>query len=279
MIVIGIGTGGSQIIHSLSSYGVYDCLTIDSEPDKGIEGITHIQIDKQKEFKDYEELIDLDISSKVGHNAVHVFLFGGGKTTGATLKILEKIKDREITLNYVRPEQNFLSSKQKLRERATFGILQELARSGVFQRINLFDSDILLKLSEVSFLEKKNYLSGTIAQVFHMINWANKTDGVFSNLEEPSEVNRIVSFGMINPEDGEEIFYFPLDSQRETCYYFFMNREALGTPGVIEKINNQIKQRNEQSSFKIIESDWETNHVYFESFTNIIQKTQINTEE
>ena len=135
--------------------------------------------------------------------------------------------------------------------------------------------------------QRKNNLavsiSGKIGQrgkgLHNLINWANKTDGVFSNLEEPSEVNRIVSFGMINPGDGEEIFYFPLDSQRETCYYFFMNREALGTPGVIEKINNQIKQRNEQSSFKIIESDWETNHVYFESFTNIIQKTQINTEE
>jgi len=279
MNLVGIGTGGSQIVRKLSSYGVYDCLTIDSEDHSKIQNVEHIQINKQKEFKDYEELTELDIRAKVSHNVVNVFLFGGGKTTGSLLKILEKIKDKEITINYVRPEKNFLSNKQILRERATFGILQEMARSGVFCRINLYEVDAILKLSEVSFLEKKEFIADTIAQIFHMINWAKRDGGLFSNIEDPSEQNRICSFGIINPETAEEILYFPLDSQRETCYYFFMNQEALGTPGVIEKINNQIKLKNEQSSFKIIKSDWETNHIYLETFTNIIQTTQNNTEE
>jgi REP element-mobilizing transposase RayT len=58
-----------------------------------------------------------------------------------------------------------------------------------------------------------------------------------------------------------------------------MSKEALETPGVIEKINNQIQENNQQSSFKIIESEWSDNHVYMEAFTNVVQQTQMNTEE
>ena len=58
-----------------------------------------------------------------------------------------------------------------------------------------------------------------------------------------------------------------------------MSKKALETPGVVEKINNQIQKNSEQASFKIIDSEWPENHVYVEAFTNVVQTTQNKTEK
>ena len=279
MQVVGIGTGGSQIAALLANKAQYKAVAIDSSLKDEIEHVKQIKIEEQESFKDYEEKTTLDLSSHLRYNDVHVFLFGGGKTTGCVLKVLESIKDKKITINYVSPEQNFLSNKQKLRERATQAILQEFARSGVFRRINLFNTSEILKTREVSFIEKKEVVAKEIADIFHMINYFKNTEGIFSNTENPSEINRICSFGVVNPENGEEILYFPLDTQREKCYYFIMNQDSLRTPGLVEKINDQLKREDASCSFKIVQSEWETNHVYVEAFTNVVQTSQNQTEE
>ena len=279
MQIIGIGTGGSQIAAELAKHETYDILLIDTSFPDNLNNVNTILIEKQETINDYERSIKLDINKKVGYNNIHVFLFGGGKTTGITLRTLEKIKKKKITIHYVRPEENFLSNKQRLRERMTSGILQELSRSGVFSKIYLYDASEVLKGTEISFLQKKDYVASTIAGIFHMINYIKNTKGLFSNIEEPSEVNRISSFGMVNPETGGEILHFPLDNIREKCYYFVMSKKALETPGVVEKINNQIQKNSEQASFKIIDSEWPENHVYVEAFTNVVQTTQNKTEK
>jgi len=279
MQVVGIGTGGSQIVALLGEKPQYEALAVDSSFKEELGCVKQIKIEKQETFKDYEEKTTLDLNKHLGYNEVHVFLFGGGKTTGCVLKVLETIRDKKITINYISPEQNFLSNKQKLRERATQAILQELARSGIFKRINLFNTSEILKTREVSFLEKKEVVAKEIADIFHMINYFKNTEGVFSNAENPSEINRICSFGVVNPQNGEETLYFPLDSRREKCYYFIMNQDSLQTPGLVEKINDQLERDDASCSFKIVESEWETNHVYVEAFTNVVQTSQNQTEE
>jgi len=279
MQVVGVGTGGANVVAALSALDVYDCFAIDTFFEDKNPKLDQIQIDKHESFKDYEEKTSLDMSPKIGDNDVHVFLFGGGKTTGALLRILEKIKEKKISLHYVRPARNFLSSKQILRERVSYGILQEMARSAVFERITLYDVDVILEKADVSFLEKNNFVIKTIVDTFHMMNYVKNNEGIFSNTENPSEINRICSFGVVNPENGEEILYSPLDSCREKCYYFIMNNDALQTPGLVEKINKQLKRDDASCSFKIVESQWDGSHVYVEAFTNVVQTSQNQTEE
>jgi hypothetical protein len=279
MQVVGVGTGGSALAEALSALDIYDCFAIDTFFEDKSPKLDQIQIDKHQTFKDYEDKTSLDISAKIGDNDVHVFLFGGGKTTGALLRILEKIKNKKISLHYVRPARNFLSSRQILRERASYGVLQEMTRSAIFERITLYDVDVILKKADVSFLEKNNFVIKTIVDTFHMMNYVKNTEGVFSNAENPSEINRICSFGVVNPENGEEILYSPLDSCREKCYYFIMNNDALQTPGLVEKINKQLKRDDASCSFKIVESQWDDSHVYVEAFTNVVQTSQNQTED
>lgn len=278
MQIVGIGTGGSKIAAALSAIDGYHCLAIDTMFDNNNSNLTKLKIEEQESFKDYEEKTSLDISDKIVDNDIHVFLFGGGKTTGCVLRVLEKIKDKKVSIHYVKPEKHFLSSKQVLRQRATFGVLQEMSRSAVFEKIMLYDVKAMLDGTEVSFLQKNSLVVKTVADTFHTMNYVKNSQGIFSNTEKPSEINRIGSFGVVNPENGEEILYFPLDSQREKCYYFVMNNDALQTPGLVEKINNQLKRDDASCSFKIVESQWENNHVYVEAFTNVVQTSQ-QTEE
>ena len=60
---------------------------------------------------------------------------------------------------------------------------------------------------------------------------------------------------------------------------FYYESRLLRTPGLVEKINDQLNTDDVSCSFKIIESEWETNHVYVETFTNVIQTSQNQTEE
>tara|TARA_R110002020_G_scaffold14313_2_gene50793 strand:- start:1288 stop:2127 length:840 start_codon:yes stop_codon:yes gene_type:complete len=279
MQIIGIGTGGSKIAGALSQIDGYSCLAIDNRFNDNNPNLIKLKIEEQETFKDYEEKTFLDISDKIVDNEVHVFLFGGGKTTGSVLRILEGIKDKKINIHYIKPEKSFLSSKQVLRERATFGILQEMSRSAIFERIMLYDTEAVLNGAEVSFLHKNNLVVKTVADTFHMMNYVKSSQGVFSNTEKPTEINRIGSFGVVNPKNGEEVLYFSLDTQREKCYYFVMNNDALQKPGLVEKINNQLKRDDASCSFKIVESQWENNHVYVEAFTNVVQTSQNQTEE
>ena len=92
MQVIGIGTGGSQIATELAQHEAYDVIMIDTSFKEQLNNVEQILIDSQETIKDYEEKTSLDISKKIGHNIVHVFLFGGGKTTE---QHLESYKDQD----------------------------------------------------------------------------------------------------------------------------------------------------------------------------------------
>lgn len=71
---------------------------------------------------------------------------GSSEITGCALKVLEEIKDKKITVLYIRPDLTFLNEKAKIQERIVYNIFQEYARSGLFEKIFLFDNLVLEKV-------------------------------------------------------------------------------------------------------------------------------------
>ena len=82
MQVIGIGTGGCQVATDLVQYDAYNIINVDTSFKVELESVTNIELERQETFKEYEAETKLDIRHEVKYNSVHVFLFGGGKTTG-----------------------------------------------------------------------------------------------------------------------------------------------------------------------------------------------------
>ncbi len=62
-----------------------------------------------------------------------------------TLSILEQIKDKKIDIFYIKPDVDLLIGQVKLQERAIFGVLQEYARSGLFNSLTIITNPEIKK--------------------------------------------------------------------------------------------------------------------------------------
>jgi hypothetical protein len=72
------------------------------------------------------------------------FIVGGsGKISCTSLRILEKIKNLPISIVYIKPDYELLNKVQKMQDRVVFGVLQEYARSAVFDEIYLISNSDL----------------------------------------------------------------------------------------------------------------------------------------
>ena len=69
-------------------------------------------------------------------------------TSSASLRILEQIKSKNVTLIYIRPELDLLEDTKRQQEKVVFSVLQEYTRSGLFDMIYLVDNssvDVLVE--------------------------------------------------------------------------------------------------------------------------------------
>ena len=87
---------------------------------------------------DPEEVSYYFRSLKKGDRILFI-LEGGDPISGATLKILETIKDLRLNVLYICPDRQMVSETQKRDDRICFHVLQEYARSGKFENIFLVD--------------------------------------------------------------------------------------------------------------------------------------------
>ena len=72
----------------------------------------------------------------------HMFVCGAGRTANATLAILQYLQGKKIDIFYIQPDVDLLMGINKLQEKAIFGVLQEYARSGVFNSFTAFSNPI-----------------------------------------------------------------------------------------------------------------------------------------
>jgi hypothetical protein len=63
---------------------------------------------------------------------MQVFVVGSSYSSNYTLGILEQIQDKKLEVFYVRPDVDLLTGVPKLLENMMFGVLQQYARSGLF---------------------------------------------------------------------------------------------------------------------------------------------------
>ena len=135
MITIGLGNAGINICRKLTNLGKYK--TVELDEGKGLP--------KCQTHEEYESSVPkLGNKLKLGKEQdIWFIVCGASKVSGATLRILEQIKDREVKVMYIVPDPFFLSATQKLQHKVTLGVLQEYARSGMIHSIWLFDNKII----------------------------------------------------------------------------------------------------------------------------------------
>lgn len=274
--IIGLGSAGVNIAKRFSSYPQYKCYYVDSEDHKAG---PLLKLAKRKTHEAYEKYFPVkktaDFFKGVKGPAL-LILAGSGLVTGATLRLIESLKSKKVSVLYIRPDLSLLSETAMMQERVVFYVLQEYARSAVVERMYVADNNRLDEiLGNVSILGYHDKLNELLVSTFHMMNVYNNTKSVIDTLSLPRDVARLSTIGILDIDTGEEKMFFNLDFPREKVYYYAINKERLEEDGKLFKsIKEQVRERkseNTKVSYGIFSTSYEHDYGYCIAHSSFIQ--------
>ena len=277
--VIGLGKLGCAIAEELTAYPEYRIYKIDGDIDER----GSLSIGEHGDMASFEANIDIDevsvyLRSIKKKDQVLLIVEGGDPISGATLKILETIKDIKLNVLYVCPDREMISEVQKRDDKIAFSILQEYARSGLFENIILVDK---LKVEElaghVPVNEYEKTISYFVAYVVAMINFFNHTKPVLANPISPPEIARVITYGVSSlEEDKKDInLLFNIEDVKDIHFFYGVPKEELAEDTtLVKRIKEHVKgykTEDVSTSFSVYETTLETMMVLCAAYSSNIQ--------
>ena len=252
MNIIGLGKAGCKIAQLFKEYPQYTVFLLDSDDKyKRKKNCFHIPQQQSAELYD-ASAIDLTklVKSLDDDEEVYFIVCGSGKISACSLWILQQLKHRKINILYIKPDVDKLDKKSRLRNRAHFHILQEYTRSGVFEKMFIFDnnmvSDIVGKSSILNFYPKINRL---VATSIHWLNIYMNTDPVFDTFREQYISSRIGTIGVVDLEQYQVMDCYGIKNTNQIEYFFGINRIRIeNDEELFDKLNNMASSESEQKS-------------------------------
>ena len=276
--VIGLGKLGCAIAEELTAYPEYRIYKIDGDIDER----GSLSIGEYGDMSSFEANIDTDevgvyLRSIKKKDQVLLIVEGGDTISGATLKILETIKDAKLNVLYVCPDRQMISEVQKRDDRIAFNVLQEYARSGKFENIFLVDK---LKVEElaghVPVNEYEKTISYFISYVVAMINFFKNTTPVLANPITPPDSARLVSYGVSSLGDNKDInLLFPLEDIKDIHFFYGIPKKVLqDDTTLVKRIKEHVKSYKKEdlsTSFSVYETTLEDMIVLCVAYSTQIQ--------
>ena len=272
-ILIGLGNAGYKLTKAFSKHPQYKTITIDHE-----EGAT-IRVPKYDHPEQYEQ--NFPILGKELRDVEGEILFivsGASIISGAALRVLEQIHGKgPISILYIHPDVDTLSETRRLQTNLVFGVLQQYARSGVFKQFYAIDNQQIDKiLGGAPIMGYYDSLNEVIVATIHMTNVFNHSKPVVGTLSDPKDICRISTFGILNPETGEESPFFSLDNVVEKRYYYAIPEEELKTDKTLmNKIMTQVKdspqEKDVKVSYGVFSTQYADKYAYFIASTSFVQ--------
>ena len=277
--IIGLGRLGCSIAEEFTAYPEYRIYKLDTETEeKGSLSLGFSStIDEYERTLDQQEVEVYLRSVKPGDEVLFI-IEGGDPISGATLRILETIKDSLITLLYVCPDRQMISDTQKRDDRIVFGILQEYARSGAVEAIILVDKATVEHLvGEVTIDQYEKSISYFISYVAAMINYFNHVPSVLSTKILPPEIARIQTLGVSSLEDGKKdiSLMFPISTVNDIHFFYGVPKKELEEDAsLIKRIKQHVKSYKTEdvsTSFSVYETTLDSLIVLCAAYSTKIQ--------
>ncbi len=274
--VIGLGSAGCNIADEFAKYPQYKTYKIDIGLKKTK---TTFPLEEQKKIENYEEkLPTLKYFFRGLRGEILFVVAGGGKVSSASLAILKHLKNKcKINVLYIKPSVGLLNQTQTMLERMAFGVFQEYARSGVFERLYIASNEEIEQiLGGISIKDYYNKINQIIVSTLHMINVYRNNKSLTNTYGDLPVGARISTFGMINEEENEEKMFFSLDNVSDVVYYYAYNKNRLETDSNlmsdIKKNIEEAKAEDIRATYGIYETDYEQDYVYCLFHTSAIQR-------
>jgi len=272
--IIGLGGAGCAIAKQFQEYPQYQVYLIDTEKH---DHHKYLHIPEQKTHQEYEQACPPsdEFFDDVGGSCLFV-MSGAGKLSGASLRLLYSLRAHNVSILYVHPDADDLQGEVLMRHNLNFGVLQQYARSGLFNKMYLVQNskleEILDDLPVIGYFKKINdYMVSTI----HMINVFANTSSEFDTFRDCDESARIVTFGIVDPETVEEKLFFDLKMPREKRYYYGINRTELETDGsLLKKVKENIRNKLDGLTkvyYGIFSTNYESSYGYCCFSSSLIQ--------
>jgi len=274
--IVGLGKGGCNITKNFDQYPQYNTICIDTEDD---DYTNFLHLPEQSCHEEYEgNHTPLDLSKCGDH--VGFFCVGAGRVSGAALRILEQLKDKLVWVYFIKADPTDLSERGRLRERATFFILQEFARCNLIDRIYLLENKKIEEyLEEVSIFNYWDKLNETISSTVHMLNYLRHTKPVMSTFTTAHEAAKIQTLGFFDPQTGQERVFYDLQFPRQRLYYYAIEEDKLKKEGkLLSEIKKQVKSATTErcvTNYGIYATQYKQDYCYVELFSSFIQEQDL----
>ena len=272
--IIGLGKAGCAIAERFAQYPQYEVYRMDvglkrTPRSYGLKSASSPE--EQEETLGSLKRFFKDVKGDV------LFVVGGcGIVSGASLKILEQLKGNSLHILYIHSDPELLGETARMQQRVTFNVFQEYARSGVFQKVILIDNSRLEQmLGDIPIIGFYDKLNELMVPTMHMVNVLQHSDSIMDNISPPHQISRIVSYGLVNFETGEENLFFELDNVREKVYYYAINEKKLREQGDIHKrVIAQVKEnaKNTKTTYGIYPTQYDEDYVYCVAYSSIVQE-------
>lgn len=244
--VIGLGKLGCAIAEELTAYPEYRIYKIDSVIDERGSLSLGLSLNMEGYEEDFDSTsAEVYLRSIKPRDEVLLVLEGGDPIVGCTLRLLGCIKDAKINVMYICPDRDMMSEIQKRDDKISFNILQEYARSGIFESLVLVKKPVVEKLmGDVSIQEYEKNISYFISYTIAMINYFQHTEPVVANKISPVDWCRICTYGISSLDDDNMSanLLFPLNAITDIHFFYGIPSGDLeDDPTLMKKIKEHVK--------------------------------------
>ena len=273
--VVGLGNAASKIAEKFKQTKNYNAYLMNDNVQRNSK--YKFRLESYETAEEYENNIpSVKQFFKEIDDHVQFFIVGSSFSSNYSLGILEQIKDKKIDVFYVRPDTELMTGVPKLLDKVVFSILQEYTRSGLLNSFTPISNVMIEKsIGDIPIKTYYEKLNDSIFSTIHYINYFSNAEPEIGMTSRPLEVNRIRTYGILNPKNLEEKWLYELDMERDLCYYLCINKNRLENEGGLHKrIVDMLKEKPRNAFRKISYAIYETEHDDFGlcvAHTNAIQ--------
>jgi len=277
--ILALGNAASNIVDCLSKYEIYNIYKINNETKKEKNTYTIPELDSPEDYESLNIISKIPFFKKIKEE-VTFFVCGASKSSALSLKLLQSLHKKKINIKvvYFYPDVEFLPKEQVLQEKVIRNVLQQYARSGLFQDITMVSNKKLESLLEsINVFDYYQQMNSVFCDTYHMIQIFKNTKPIMSTFSRIKESCRIKTLG-VSTISCEDKLFFPFNQEVELIYYYGINEEKLKTQGnFFRELTANVKGRMTEETkayFGIYPTQYENDYIYVEYFSPKIQLTK-----
>jgi len=250
------------------------------EKNYSVDLITDEMLGQHTDMEEYENKFTSKSVAKVLRkyrkaDEVLMIINGASSANGAVLRIAQMIKKCSCSILFLSPSQAWSTPEEITNNKITFGVLQEMTRSGLFDRLYIVSLEEMEKhIDKVPLKEMESEINNKIYSLVSMLIYMDHITPDRTNYQITKQAVRIASLGYFS-DSGDDHILYPINQGdiKEKVYYFGIPEDEFTTSVLMDIKNHQASKLAQHPStyFKAFSMHGDTTVRYSLYLTDIPQ--------